>query len=124
MPKDLLMIPAVSGEVNFDITGSSEDTGLLLLQRLYVMLLSDPQAPYRNSDGGQTLLKFLDGGNIPVDSIMDTYLAHGCATAVSMLDESDQQNIQSFTGTCTNGKIVCTLVLADGTTIQGQLNNG
>ena len=124
MPKDLLMIPAKSGPVNFEITGTSEDIGLMLLQRLYVMLLSDPQTGYRDSDGGQTLLKFLDGGNIPVDSIMNTYLALGCSTAVSMLDESDQQNIQSFTGVCEDGIITCTLVLADGTTIQGQLNNG
>ena len=87
MSEDLLMIPDQSGPVNFDITGSSDDTGLLLLQRLYVMLLSDPQTGYRDSDGGQTLLRFLDGANIPADSLMDTYLALGCATAVSMLDE-------------------------------------
>ena len=124
MLKDLLMIPRTEGVVNFDITGSEPDTGLLLLQRLYVMLLSDPQIGYRNSDGGQTLLKFLDGGNIPVDSIMDTYLAQSCSTAISMLDESDQANIESFTGVCENGIITCTLVLTDGTTIQGQLNNG
>jgi hypothetical protein len=124
MSKDLVMIPAKSGPVVFNITGESEDTGLMLLQRLYVMLLSDPQTGYRDSDGGQTLLKFLDGGNIPVDSIMNTYLAHGCATAVSMLDEEDRDNIDSFTGICENGIITCTLVLADGTTIQGQLNNG
>ena len=122
MSKDVLMIPEVSGPVNFNITGDSDDTGLLLLQRLYVMLLSDPQTGFRDSDGGQTLLKFLDGGNIPVDSIMDTYLALGCLTAASMLDESDKKLIQSFTGKCTDGIIVCTLVLKDGTTIQGQLN--
>ena len=96
MSKDVLMIPEVSGPVNFNITGDSDDTGLLLLQRLYVMLLSEPQTGFRDSDGGQTLLKFLDGGNIPVDSIMDTYLALGCLTAVSMLDESDKKLIQSF----------------------------
>lgn len=124
MSKDILMIPAVSGPVTFSITGSAEDVGLLLLQRLYVMLLSDPQTGYRDSDGGQTLLNFLDGGNIPVDSIMNMYLALGCSTAVSMLDESDRNNIESFTGVCENGKITCTLTLADGTTIQGQLNNG
>ena len=124
MPEDLLMIPDKSGPVNFTITGSSDDTGLLLLQRLYVMLLSDPQTGYRNSDGGQTLLRFLDGANIPADSLMDTYLALGCSTAVSMLDEEDRRHIESFTGSCTDGIITCTLVLTDGTTIQGQLNNG
>jgi hypothetical protein len=86
------------------------------------MLLSDPQTGFRDSDGGQTLLKFLDGGNIPVDSIMNTYLALGCATALSMLDEADRRLIKSFTGESINNKLICTLVLKDGTTIQGQLN--
>lgn len=124
MAKDVLMIPDKTGVVNFDITGSSEDTGLLLLQRLYVMLLSDPRTGYRDSDGGQTLLRFLDGGNIPLDSIMNTYLALGCSTAVSMLDEEDRNKIESFTGYSENGVITCTLELVDGTTIQGQLTNG
>ena len=122
MPKDVIMIPDKPGEVNFAITGAYEDTGLLLLQRLYVMLLSDPRTGYRNSDGGQTLLKFLDGSNIPVDSIMDTYLALGCQTAVSMLDKEDRALISSFTGQTIDGKIYCTLKLKDGTTIQGLLN--
>jgi len=122
MAKDVLMIPDKTGDVNFDVLGASEDTGLLLLQRLYVMLLSDPRTGYRNSNGGQTLLKFLDGGNIPVDSIMDTYLALGCQTALSMLDADDRKLIDSFTGKTIDGKMFCTLVLTDGTTIQGQLN--
>ena len=124
MPKDILMIPAKSGEVVFSITGASEDIGLLLLQRLYVLLLSDPTTGFRDSDGGQYLLRFLDGYNIPPDPVMNTYLSQGCATALSMLDADDRANIQSFTGVCTDGKITCTLVLADGTTIQGQLTNG
>lgn len=122
MDKDLLMIPDKTGEVNFTVIGASSDTGLLLLQRLYVMLLSDPRTGFRNSDGGQTLLKFLDGGNIPVDSIMDTYLALGCQTAISMLDAEDRKLIKSFTGQTVDGKMFCTLELKDGTTIQGLLN--
>ena len=122
MFEDLIMIPQVSGPVNFEITGAANDIGLMLLQRLYVMLLSDPKTGYRNSDGGQTLLKFLDGSNIPVDSIMDTYLALGCATAVSMLDPEDRKLVKSFSGQSIDGVIICTLELTDGTTIQGQLN--
>lgn len=124
MPKDLTMIPAKSGPVTFYISGASEDTGLMLLQRLYVMLLSDPDVGYRDSDGGQTLLQFLQGGNIPIDPVMNTYLALGCSTAVSMLDEEDQDVIEDFSGVCEDGKITCTLTLTDGTTIKGQLTNG
>lgn len=124
MPKDIQMIPDHSGQVIFTILGESSDTGLMLLQRLYVMLLSDPQNDYRDSDGGATLLQFLEGANIPADSIMNTYLALGCSTAISMLDDDDKQYIESFTGECENGVITCTLVLTDGTTVKGQLNNG
>ena len=124
MPKDVLMIPDKSGPVDFTIKGASQDTGLLLLQRLYVMLFSDPNVGFRDSDGGQTLLTLLDGSNIPPDSVMNSYLQIGCSTAVSMLDASDKTNIKSFTGTCTDGKVTCTLILADGTTVKGQLTNG
>lgn len=124
MPKDLRIIPDMSGPVKFSIRAASEDTGLMLLQRLYVLLLSDPTTGYRDSDGGQTLLRFLDGSNIPADSIMNNALALGCATALSMLDADDRAYIDSFTGTCVDGVITCTLELTDGTTIQGQLNNG
>lgn len=124
MLKDLRMIPDVSGPVRFSIVGEASDTGLMLLQRLYVMLLSDPATGYRSSDGGQTLLRFLDGSNIPADSIMNNALALGCATALSMLDDDDRNAVESFTGLCEDGVITCTLELVDGTTIQGQLNNG
>lgn len=122
MYEDVLMIPQTEGAVNFEVTGSINNIGLLLLQRLYVMLLSDPQTGFRNSDGGQTLLRFLDGSNIPLDSIMDTYLALSCATAVSMLDSEDKKLIKSFKGKSVDGKIICTLTLKDGTTVQGHLN--
>lgn len=122
MSKDILIIPAKSDDVIFTVLGAYQDTGLLLLQRLYVLLLSDPRIGFRDSDGGQTLLKFLDGGNIPIDSIMDTYLSLGCKTALSMLDPEDRALITSFTGKSIEGKMYCTLKLKDGTTIQGLLN--
>ena len=120
--KDVRIIPDVSGPVTFKIEGQSEDTGLLLLQRLYVMLFSDPATGFRDSNGGQTLLTLLDGCNIPPDDVMNQFLTLSCTTAVSMLDAADRKNIKSFTGKCTDGKVVCTLVLADGTTVRGQLN--
>lgn len=121
---DLVMIPNVSGAVTFHITGASADTGLMLLQRLYVMLLSDPSGAYRSSDGGVTLYNFLDGGNIPTDPEMNAWLALSCPTALSMLDQEDQDNIESFSGISEDGIITLYLVLIDGTTVEGKLKDG
>lgn len=120
--KDILMIPDKSGHVTFDILGASDDTGLMLLQRIYTQLLTDPDEGYRSGDGGFTLLSFLDGANRPADAVMQTYLSISCSTALSMLSKDDREHIQSFTGDCTDGIVTFTLVLTDGTTVKGQLN--
>lgn len=120
--KDILMIPDKSGHVTFDILGASDDTGLMLLQRIYTQLLTDPDEGYRGGDGGFTLLSFLDGANRPADAVMQTYLSISCSTALSMLSKEDRDHIQSFTGDCTDGIVTFTLVLTDGTTVKGQLN--
>lgn len=123
--KDLRIIPENSGDVVFAPYGESQDTGLMLLQRLYVLMFSDPSIGYRLSDGGYTLWSFLDGGNIPSKQVFDSVLAMCCATALKMLEESDQALISSFTAEGnTDGSAVFTLVLQDGTTLKGKLNNG
>ena len=123
--KDLRITPDESGEVTFLPYGESQDTGLMLLQRLYVMIFSDPSIGYRLGDGGYTLWSFMDGGNIPSKEVFDSVLAMCCSSAVNMLDSSDQELISSFTATGeTDGSAVFTLVLQDGTTVKGKLNNG
>jgi len=123
--KDLRIIPDDSGDVVFTPYGEAQNTGLMLLQRLYVMIFSDPSIGYRLSDGGYTLWSFLEGGNIPSKQVFDSVLAMCCATAVKMLDESDQALISSFTAEGNSeGAAVFTLVLQDGTTVKGKLNNG
>lgn len=118
---DLQIITASNGKVTFDVYGKSADNGLMLLQRLYVLLLSSNEGTYRNSSS-YTLLKFIEGGNIPSDKAMDAILAICCSEALDMLDKEDRDNIASFTATSSNGEITCTLILADGTTVKGLLN--
>ena len=118
---DLRIIPTNSGAVTFDVYGKSQDTGLLLLQRLYILLLASNDNAYRSSNG-YTLLDFLEGGNIPDDSTMESILTICCADAVNKLDVEDRNNVTSFSATSTNGVIQCSLVLADGTTVKGLLN--
>lgn len=123
--KDLQIIPAEEGDVEFYPRGASEDTGLMLLQRLYVMLFSDQTESYREGDGGYTLWNFIEGGNIPVKPIFDSVLATSCASAVNMLDAEDRAVIASFSGEgFQDGSALLTLTLTDGTTVKGRLNNG
>lgn len=123
--KDLQIIPSEAGTVEFYPRGESEDTGLMLMQRLYVLLFSDPNKGYRQGNGGYTLWKFLEGGNIPVKQVFDAALATSCNTALSMLDKSDRDLISSFYGEgYSDGSAIFTLKLKDGTTVKGKLTNG
>ena len=122
--KDLQIIPAEEGEVNFFPRGESEDIGLMLLQRLYVLIFSDPSRGYRQGDGGFTLWNFMQGGNIPTKDVFDSILATCCASALSMLDESDRKLVSSFTGEgYEDGSAAFTLTLQNGTTVKGKLTN-
>ena len=118
--RDLRIINDATGDVLFKVYGASEDIGLMLLQRLYIMLLSDQTSPYRGG-AGYTLLNLLNGANKPADGVMSSVLAIACANAVKMLDADDRAKIKAFTGTCNDGIITCTLSLTDGTTLKGQL---
>lgn len=122
MSKDLLLIPRESGVVNFDILGAAEDDGLLLLQRLYVLLFSSPADEYRSGGGG--LLLWLEGSNIPSVESFNSMLAISTGTALQALDAEDRKQISSFSALYDGEDIQCELVLADGTTITGTLNNG
>lgn len=119
--KDLLIIPDKSGKVEFDVYGSQEDSGLLLLQRLYVLMFT--QGSGLRPAGGFDLLSFAEGANQPPDDVLNSMLALCCSTALSRLDEEDRSNVRSFTGTSKDGIITCTLELADGTTVEGRLPN-
>ena len=123
--KDLQIIPADEGDVAFYPRGESDDTGLMLLQRLYILLFSDPSIGYRQGDGGYTLWNFLEGGNIPSKQVFDSILATSCASAVNMLDDSDKALVQSFSGEgFDDGSAIFTLTLRNGTTVKGKLTNG
>lgn len=123
--KDLQIIPAEEGNVDFYVRGDSYDTGLMLLQRLYIMLFSDGATGYRQGDGGYTLWNFIEGGNIPTKEVFDSILATSCATAMNMLDEEDRALISNFSGEgYADGSALLTLILKDGTTVKGKLNNG
>ena len=118
------MIPDRSSLVSFQIQGKEPDNGLMLLQRLYVLLFSDNENAYRGGEAGGTLLSLLEGGNVPPAGIMDARLAIACATAVELLDPEDAALVADFSGSADDyGDVTLTLELTDGTTIKGEIKN-
>lgn len=124
MKKDIQILPNNTGEVHFSIIGASTDTGLMLLQRLYILLLASASGSYRANFSGQSLLDLLEGANVPSDGALNSILAIGCANAYEALDDEDKTHIQSFSGESINGEIICTLILTDGTTVKGVIAHG
>ena len=122
--KDIQIIPDTTGVVDFEIIGSSEDTGLMLLQRLYILLFCNQTDVYRNDGIGVSILNFIEGGNTPSSSVLNAMLSLACSSAVSMLDDSDKNNISSFIGFAEQDYVIFELSLIDGTTIKGSLKNG
>ena len=121
MAKDMQIVPAKSGEITLDLLGNSEDSGLMLLQRLYVLMLSDLSSDYRGGSFGNALLAFLEGGNTPPDGVLTSMLSVACAAALLGLDADDRSLVSSFSASAVDGAIQATLKLADGTTLTGTL---
>ena len=118
---DIQITPGESGDVLFSVRGKAPDTGLMLLQRLYVLLFSPRGKGYRGGGIEYDLLALLEGANTPTDEELNALLALGCAYALEGLDDEDRALVDSFTCSASGGAVSCTLVLSEGTTIEGQL---
>lgn len=124
MKKDIILIPDSPGPVTFSVRGAGEDSGLLLLQRLYILLLSGSGESYREGGAPVDLLSFIEGANLPTDDAMNSLMTALCAYALRLLDEDDRDRVQNLTGRFSGGVLEFTLTLKDGTTIKGLLGNG
>lgn len=121
MSRDIQILPMKEGEFDFAILGAQEDSGLMLLQRVFTLLLSD--GAYR--DTGLTeigLLSFLEGGNYPDEGVMNSLLGVCCSNALGMLDDADRDRISGLVGEFVDRKIICTLTFNDGTSLTGVID--
>lgn len=123
MKKDIRIIPDTDGLVEFYIRGGDNDSAVMLLQRLYTLMLSDPSSGYRGGSAEATLVDFLNGANIPEVDALNSRLALVCASVLDLLSEEDRELIASFTGLGDEeGNMTFTLILNDGTEASGTLN--
>lgn len=122
--KDILLIPKTSGPVEFFVRGDIDDGIVALLQRIYVLLLSDNMSEYRDAEDSPSLALLLKGANIPSKNVLDAKLAIACGAVLEMLDPEDRAMVASFTGVSNdNADMIFTLTVQDGTEIQGILTN-
>lgn len=121
MSEDIQILPLKEGEFTFSVLGKADDSGLMLLQRVFVLLLN-ADAAYRPANANVVLLDFLKGGNYPEDGVMTSLVGLCCSDVLLQLDDSDRERIASLTGSFSDGKIICTLQFTDGTTLTGVIN--
>ena len=120
---DIQIVPGTSGAVEFSILKKANDSGLLLLQRLYVLMFSNTETGYRGGDSGVDLLELLNGANEMPDDAMNAMLNLAATYAVLALDQEDRDKVASFDCVCLDGEITSTLELTDGTTLEGSIKN-
>ena len=139
MPKDILITPMpeanVPRTVVFGVRGATEDTGLALLQRLYVLLFSGQTEVYRNTGGpAYSLMDFLRGANYQSRAAINSVLGLCVTGALEQLDPEDAAKIASFECTAVTASeagveddqgdtchIRAVLELKDGTTLEDLL---
>ena len=121
MSEDIQILPMKEGEFTFSILGKADDSGLMLLQRVFTLLLG-ADAAYRQDGVNTALLDFLEGGNYPDEGVMTSLVGLCCSEVLLQLDSEDRDLIESLTGEFTDGKIICTLEFTDGTTLTGVIN--
>lgn len=121
MTTDIQILPMKEGEFNMEVLGAADDSGLMILQRVFTLLLSTDDA-YREGAAGNTLLSFMQGGNYPEEGIMNSYIAACCGAVLTQMDADDRDRIESLSGLFQDGKIECTLEFTDGTTLTGVID--
>lgn len=118
--KDICFTQAKTMLVQPHILGKSSIQGLLLYQKILILILSDDSNTYR-SDSGVGLIKLLKGANTPADQMLQSLGNIACAQVKSLLDAQDIQKLKSLTADASNGSLYITLELESGQTYTGAL---
>lgn len=111
-PKTEIIFPVIKGKTTID--------GLLLYQKILVLMLSPVNGLYRES-AGTSLTQLLQGANTPANDVLLAIGTNACSTARNCLDVQDVQLIDSLSASAQDGRLSITLTLIDGQTYTGTL---
>ena len=118
--KDLQFVQPKTMKITPTILGKTTIEGLLLYQKILVLILSPISGLYRES-AGTTLTELLQGANTPPDDVLLALGTTACATVKGLLAPEDNQIVDSLSASAQNGSLIVTLVLEDGQTYTGAL---
>lgn len=123
MAIDLQIIPNISGPVIFSVRTAADDDDIMLLQRLYILLLSDNTGQYRASGDFPTFMAMLEGGNVPNITTINLWLDIACKGVLSLLAAEDRARISQLTGSSDDGETIkLTLILNNGNVLTGTVS--
>ena len=120
MVKDIQIIPLTDGDVDFSVKGKASDESVILLQRIYILLLSSTGDLYRTG-AGTSLRSALVGANVTSVDSMDALLAVSCNKVLAALDTADRSKIGTLSAVWQGNGALVTVAFADGHKIQGVL---
>ena len=109
-PKTCLIVPQIKGKTSVE--------GLILYQKIVVLMLSSQTGAYREQSGTE-LVNTLQGANIPADSVLLSIGTLACNAVRKQLDPQDEQKIQSLTASVQSGGLSIILQLANGESYTG-----
>lgn len=118
--KDIQFIKPQTTQINPYILGKTSTYGLILYQKILVLLLSSSSDLYRQREG-TTLLDILDGSNTPSDQLLQVIGSSACGQLITYLDSSDTDLIQSLTADANMGRLSIILTLKTGQSYEGFL---
>lgn len=118
--KDIQFIIPQTSIINAAIVGKTYTEGLILYQKVLVLILSSSLSMYR-SKSGTKLIDLLQGSNTPPDNILQMLGTSACGQLMTCLDSSDIDKIQSLTASANNGKLNIILTLINGQSYEGFL---
>lgn len=118
--KDIQIVPVQSTQIIPSVLCKTQAAGLILYQRILVLLLSSSGAAYRELQGA-SMLNLLQGINTPSDDILTSLGTLSCAQVRDMLSVEDNINLKNLYVQTQNGSLYVTVELNDGTSYKGQL---
>lgn len=118
--KDIQFTLPKTMQITPNIQGKTSVQGLMVYQKLMILILSPASGLYRQ-EAGTTLTELLEGANTPSDEILLALGTSACLAAKNLLDIEDADRIKNVTAQAQNGSLSITLQLQDGEIYTGVL---
>lgn len=118
--KDIAFIRPVSQVIKGTIKNRSTDQGLLLYQKIVLLVLSSVTGAYRQ-EAGTSFVQYLGRGNMADNDYMKALLQTACTQAKQCLDLQDSNRIESINVQMLDTSANITITLTSGEIYTGTI---